>query len=236
MADYDVGVEWVNKYHGRAGDLSNNDKNAGGFYDEIRSISKPGFEYTGRFNFGDDYAWDIDFEEPGNASSWIDDVDIAFFSGHGGPNGPLFGVDDHDDGQAKPGEVKLGNKDLEWIVFDACQVLQHTASNSVARWLGAFNGLHKMLGFHTTCFDVSNRGREFAKKLKEGWSVDSAWIYACELTEGPGTKWAILEANEAVPEDDEAQTDVQNDHLHGFGYVSSDPKENIILWYASGAC
>jgi hypothetical protein len=236
MADYDVGVEWVNKYHGRAGNLSNNDKNAGGFYNEIRSISKPGYQYKGRFNWGDDAAWDIDFEEPGDDAKWIDDVDIAFFSGHGSSNGPFFGVANHDDGEAKPNEMKLGNKDLEWIVFDACEVLKDEAGNSVGRWAGTFKGLHMMLGFHTTCHDHPNRGKEFAKKLKEGWRIVDAWIYACEVTEGSGTKWAILGADEAWPEYEERQTDTLNDHLHGFGYVSADPKENIYLWYVSGTC
>lgn len=235
--DYDVGVEWVNEYHGRAGNLSANDDNAIGFYNEIRSISKPGYQYTGRFNFGDDSAWDTDFEEPGSDSTWIDDVDIAFFSGHGSPNGPFFGVANHNDGEVRPDQVKWGNKDLEWIVFDACEVLKHTSENSVARWWGAFKGLHMILGFHSYCYDKANRGLEFARKLKEGWSIKAAWIYACEQTEEPNTVWAILGAAESWgAEGDEIQTDTGNDHLHGFGYVSADPKENLFLWYLSGNC
>ena len=30
-----IGIEWVNKYHGRASDLKNNDNNAEGFYNEL---------------------------------------------------------------------------------------------------------------------------------------------------------------------------------------------------------
>jgi hypothetical protein len=53
----EVGVEWVNQYHGRAADLNFCDDDAVGFYNHLGSKG-----FTRRFNFGDDLAWESDFE------------------------------------------------------------------------------------------------------------------------------------------------------------------------------
>ncbi|MFW9995151.1 MAG: DUF6345 domain-containing protein [Candidatus Odinarchaeota archaeon] len=119
-----IGIEWVKKYHGRSSDLKNTKKQAEGFYNNLSG--------TRSFNWGNDLAWDQDFEESGVGSpatgtdtTWADSVDIAFFSGHGSQTGPSFGVDNLDDGTAKHTEVRWGNKSLKWIAFDACLVLKH---------------------------------------------------------------------------------------------------------------
>jgi len=119
-----IGIEWVKKYHGRASNLSNTKKQAEGFYNKLSG--------TRSFNWGDDLAWDQDFEESGVGSpatgtdtTWIDSVHIAFFSGHGGPTGPLFGVAGYDNGRAHHSEVRWGNQTLDWIAFDACKILRH---------------------------------------------------------------------------------------------------------------
>jgi len=72
-----IGIEWVKKYHGRAPNLSNTQKQAEGFYNKLSG--------TRSFNWGDDLAWDQDFEEKGVGSpvtgtdtTWIDSVHIAF--------------------------------------------------------------------------------------------------------------------------------------------------------------
>lgn len=222
-----IGIEWVQKYHGRASDLSNTQAQAEGFYNTLQG--------TRSFNWGDDLAWDQDFEEQGAGSpatgsdtSWIDNVDIAFFSGHGSSQGPFFGRSNLDSGTATPGEARWGNRQLEWIAFDACEILQ---------WDGVFNrwgwpvfcGLHYILGFHTTCGDESKRGRYFADGLNNGMTVRLAWIHACQETEGSDTEWAYLRA-------DANGTDTFNDHWHGKGFVSPDPTNPTTLFYARGSC
>src|SRR6267142_2381383 len=108
------GIEWVNNYHGRANNLSNNDNNAQGFYNKLNG--------TKSFEYGDDLAWDQDFEESGIGSpaagsdtSYADNVDIVFFSGHGSSSGLFFGRSTLDDGEAKPAELGLGNRECEWL-------------------------------------------------------------------------------------------------------------------------
>jgi hypothetical protein len=221
-----IGIEWVKKYHGRASNLSNTQKQAEGFYNKLSG--------TRSFNWGDDLAWDQDFEEQGVGSpatgtdtTWIDSVHIAFFSGHGVPTGHLFGVAGHDDGRAHHTEIKWGNKVLNWIAFDACQLLRE--NGVFDRWRDAFDGLHIILGFHTTCSDERKRGRYFAEYLNDGYTVLNAWKKACKETEGSGTKWAYLRAGGG------SGVNTYNDHWHGKGWVSPDPT-NTWRAYSRGSC
>jgi hypothetical protein len=220
------GIEWVNEYHGRASDLSNNDNNAEGFYNELSG--------TKDFAYGNDLAWDRDFEESGTGSPstgtdsyYADDVDIVFFSGHGSSSGMFFGVSDYDDGTARPSELGLGNRDLEWLVVDACEVLDRT--DVFTRLRPAFKGLHYILGFHTTCRDVKDRGEKFAEKLNDGQRIRNAWLNACAETEDSDTECAYLRA-------DNSSSDTYNDHWHGKGSVSSDPTGSVTLYYLKTSC
>lgn len=220
-----IGVEWVRKYNGLASNLSNTKPQAEAFYSTLSA--------TRVFNWGDDAAWDRDFEQSGVGSPtqgtdtiWADDVDMVFFSGHGAPGGFLFGVK-VDDATAKPTEIRWGDKDLEWIVLDACNVLE--SDGVFDRWGPVFKGLHFILGFHTTTSDEADRGRLLAQYLNAGWTVRQSWIKACQDTEDSDTEWAYVRA-------DANGTDTYNDHWWGKGAVSSDPKSPTLLTYARGAC
>lgn len=221
-----IGIEWVKSYHGRAANLTNTKPQAEGFYNTLSA--------TRQFNWGDDLAWDQDFEQQGQGSpatgtdtTWVDNVDMVFFSGHGSPGSFLFGVAS-DDAKAKPTEIVWGNRDLEYIALDACNVLEESGVFSRWGW-PVFKGLHLMLGFHTTTGDEPDRGRILAQYLNAGNTVRSAWIKACQDTEGSDTQWAYLRA-------DQAGTDTYNDHWWGKGVVSSDPSNPTTLFYARGAC
>jgi hypothetical protein len=222
-----IGVEWIMKYHGRASNLSNTQKQAEGFYNRLSG--------TRSFSWGDDLAWDQDFEQQGVGSpatgtdtTWVDAVDIVFFSGHGDASGPLFGVANHDDGKALHTEILWGNKNLEWIAFDACLILRRDGVFDRWGW-PVFKGLHYILGFHTTCNDESKRGNYFAGYLNDGWRVKEAWKKACQETAGSSTEWAYLRAG--APE-----RNTYNDHWHGSGWVSLDPSNPTYLAYLRGSC
>lgn len=224
-----IGIEWVNEYHGLLPDLSNNDDNARGFYNTLHGVRE--------FEWGDDLAWDRDFEEEyigspaaGTDQIWADDVDICFFSGHGGTGGASFGVTGYDDGTARHTDMRLGNRNLEWIILDACSVLRYDSGQVFSRWgWPVFRGLHYILGFANTTFDSSTRGRKFAEKLNAGWTVRSAWIRACEETEGSGVHWAYLRAGTS-------SANTYDDHWWGKGFVSSDPGTPTYLAWSSGSC
>jgi|SRR5829696_688047 len=225
-----IGIEWVQKYHGKQTDLTNTKAQAEGFYNTLQG--------TRAFNWGDDLAWDRDFEKQGKGSPsagtdtiWIDDVDFAFFSGHGGPAGFLFGKD-MDDARAKPTEIEWGDQDLDWIAIDACKVLERDGVFDRWGW-PVFDGLHMICGFHTNASDEANRGRVFAQYLNNGETIRRAWIKACQDTENSTTadprEWAYLRA-------DAPGTDTYNDHWWGKGFVSADPDNPTVLYYARGTC
>jgi len=151
----------------------------------------------------------------------------VFFSGHGNPSGFFFGKK-IDDAEAKSTEIRWGDKELEYIVLDACNVLEE--NGVFGRWVWpVFKGLHYILGFHTTTSDEADRGRILAQYLNAGNTVRQAWIKACQDTEGSGTEWAYLRA-------DAPGTDTYHDHWWGKGSVSPDPDNPNVLYYARGAC
>lgn len=55
-----IGVEWVRQYNGLANNLTNTKAQAEGFYNTLSGVR--------RFNWGDDLAWDQDFEQQGRAA------------------------------------------------------------------------------------------------------------------------------------------------------------------------
>lgn len=223
----EVGIEWVKNYHGNCGpNLTNTQAQAEGFYNEI---AKPPASAIRKFNYGDDLAWDQDFQDSdvdpnGTDHRYIDNVDIAFFSGHGSPNGPCFGRTDRDDGRARPDEVIWGNKNLMWIAFDACRILARPGV--FGRWgnRSVFQGLHYILGFASGCNDERDRGRRFAHWLNRKWRVKNAWFKACQETARRDNVAAYLRAAETG-------TDTYNDHYWGCGFVSRDPRNpDFIIW------
>jgi Family of unknown function (DUF6345) len=226
-----IGIEWANSYHGRAPDLKNRGDNAEGFAKALNGIT--------RLNFSDDLAWDQDFEHrdiglpvTGTDQQEVDSVDIAFFSGHGSKFGAFFGRADRDDGTAKPSELLLGNH-CNWLIFDCCEVLQDDGA-VFDRLLPVFNGLHMILGFHTTAYDRDSRGETFALLLNLGESVRDAWAWACTETEESQTSWAYIRVD-----DDESTSDTQNDHWFGSffgGFISTDPVNWTTFAYKRGSC
>jgi hypothetical protein len=221
-----IGIEWVRQYNGLASNLTNTKPQAEGFYDTLSA--------TRQFAWGDDLAWDRDFEQqnvgsPGSGTdtTWADNVDMVFFSGHGSPAQFYFGVA-IDDALAKSTEIVWGNQDLEFIALDACNILEE--DGVFGRWgWPVFKGLHFILSFHTTTSDEPDRGRILAQYLNAGNTVRSSWIKACQDTEDSDTVWAYLRAGTS-------SIDTYSDHWWGKGSVSGDPTSPSYLAYARGAC
>lgn len=228
MARAEIGIEWVLEYHGRASDTTYCKTHAEAFYNKLDGVKI--------FNWGDDLAWDQDFEESGAGKPsegtdtiWADDVDIVYFSGHGNDKGPLFGVTEYDSGKVKSDEVRLGNGDLEWIVFNSCRVLEKNG-NYYKNATDMFRGLHYMLGFHTNANDEPDRGEIFADYLNKGYTVRTAWKKACQETADSDREWAYLRA-------DDDGSDTYYDHWWDKGDVSQDPNPgNQTIYYLKGTC
>ena len=220
-----VGIEWVQAYGGTA-NLSNTKAQSEGFYNTISGVR--------RFNFGDSLAWDQDFEQQGRGTpstgtdtTWADNVDMVFFSGHGYSGGFNF-ARQLDDKVAKSTEIVWGDGDLEFVALDACEVLQEQGVFDRWGW-PVFQGLHVLCGFHSLTGDEPHRGRIFAQYLNAGRTVRDAWIRACQDTEGSSTQWAYLRA-------DAPGVNTYTDHWWGKGSVAGDPDSPTTLYYARGAC
>src|ERR1044072_9327159 len=113
---------------------------AQGFASTLDTIS--GFDWTE--DHGDSGVLEKDFVETANYTEKVDNVDALQMSSHGTPN--AFSVWD---GSASPSDsINFGKVDLEIFATHACDLLEHTASNSVGRWIPAFDRLHYMCGFY----------------------------------------------------------------------------------------
>lgn len=222
-----IGAEWVNKYHGRGSDLSYCDNDALGFFDKL--------DGTRKFAYGNDSAYDEDFEHQdvgkppaGTDSKYADNVDIMYFAGHANEYGFYFGRTDFDNGAAKIGELKLGQKKLKWLVLSACEFLKYDRK-IFSRMKPVFSGLHYILGFYTICSDSKHRGEIFASKLNSKTSIRNAWLQACIETESSDTVCALMRVKNS-------ESNTYNDHWIGKGYVAPDPRNFDYMIYYGTSC
>ena len=110
-------------------------------------------------------AWESDFKQTGGTTNgddadWVDNVDLAWYTGHGSPGSFTFDNASHDDGDIVPNDARWGDRDLEWMQLESCNVLQFD-SGGVAiwdRWAKVFDGLHLLNGFQTTASCVDTPG------------------------------------------------------------------------------
>jgi Family of unknown function (DUF6345) len=115
-------------------------------------------------------AFEKDFKEQslgGWDHSYVDNVDAQWYTGHGSPNSFTF-KSSIDDKNLTPNEARWGNRDLEWMQLESCQVLRDTngTHNYFSRWGGAVDGLHILNGFHTNAYCVGGgTGGTFASYL-----------------------------------------------------------------------
>lgn len=200
---WEVGVEYVNWYPG-PGDLYRTDNDANSLYNVLGWAG-----WTRRFRYGNRWAWEEDWKTSwrgGKEYRYVDTVDLAYFSGHGGRcwdsyyrrhlYGPIFGDGgrNHDDKCLVPGDARraYGNGDLEWVAFSACQTLNNTSRRY---WAASMNGLHLLLGFKTNMYDV-NQGWHFGWRIRWRWRIAQAWFAATDITHPHRGAVARVLANE----------------------------------------
>src|SRR4029078_8209216 len=97
--------------------------------------------------------------------------------------------------------VRLGKIDLESFATHACDLLEHTSTNSVGRWIPAFERLHYMLGFHNHSYSgggQSSRGTWFAMYAAWLYYGPLSWLFRVDIPR----REACAEANEIVESSD----------------------------------
>lgn len=235
----EVGVEWICNYSKAreagwpASDLTYADDNAEKFYQWLINIGWSGF------HFGNNMAWESDFEKPAVGGSdyvWIDGVDFAYFCGHGTKTFFLFGTNHDADGAFEwrvswRYEAEWGDQDLEWIVLHACECLYEYQIKS---WFEpVFKGLHIIMGFHTAAYDMGyypeeNTGFIFALYLTgqnpymplPPQKIADAWKRATKDTQPSSVYGAWLSAKVTI--NGAVHTYGYEEYLPGFGTVLPD--------------
>ncbi len=236
----EIGIEHIQDYAPvNLPDLHYTDEDAQGWYNVLGNLG-----FTCSFNNANQSANESHFERP-NDADWADNVDFAYFSGHGYSDGFYFSTNNPNH-IASYDQMTLGDSDLEWLFLSACQVLQSPTWN---QWKAIFasNGLHGMTGFHSVMQDTQNLGSLFAYYLTgtNGYSLCSigdAWLYATHDDQPSqvyvyGVGWiqirsAILCRAEYDPIIGIITFNYYDEYLPGYGSgMYSDPGPYSINWW-----
>jgi hypothetical protein len=151
-----------------------------GFKNVMASHAVPTvFDWRGWAAFEKDFK---DVSLGGWDTTYVDNVDAQWYTGHGSPGSFTF-KSSVDDKWITPSDARWGDWDLEWMQLESCQVLADTSGthNYFSRWGGTMDGLHILNGFHTNAYCVGGgTGGRFAEYLFPTWwrgalTVRQAW-------------------------------------------------------------
>lgn len=167
----------------------------------------------------------------GSDNKYADNVDILFYAGHGlkpgghGAKDYCFALNTYGKKtMAKQADMKLGNRDLEWLVTFTCNFL-HGGLSKVGR---IAKGVHSVCGYKTDMTITANSGKVFCSKLKKGISVKEAYFAYANSTQ------AKLHKNVAAVF---TTKKCANDRIWGYGSVAKDPvsyskdSSNYVCYY-----
>ncbi len=210
---------------------------ADGFNSEMSSHNQ-----TVDFDWRGTNAWEQDFRDPSNGgddSDWVDEVDIQWYTGHGWSGGFTF-KGTNADGSIVPADARWGNRDLEWLNLESCQVLRDTTGtlDHLGRWGPTMDGLHLINGFDTNAYCINGgTGERFAEYLfdqtffgitiRPALTVQQAWAAMANDLEPAGVRWRTM-----GPVDSSGVTNL-NDHYWGQGSVGPDIRAtNTSGWFS----
>ncbi|MDX2020050.1 MAG: DUF6345 domain-containing protein [Deltaproteobacteria bacterium] len=192
-----------------------------------------------QFTWFDNNAWEDDWKDPskgGNDSTWVDDVDMTYWQGHGWPDGFSFsGCSSNDDSSLTYNDAVWGNKDAEWMSLFTCLVLNTGTPGNYwyQRWGRAFHGLHQINSFETVSYHSSQHGQIYAGYLTgvpwfwwiNPMKVRVAWAQASIDDQPASVIWATM-----GPISNGSWMNF-NDHFWGKGAVGPDIPANQIAGY-----
>jgi hypothetical protein len=201
---YEVGVEWENVFPNPADNRNYWDVSCDGLYNFLI-----GSGWTPRFRWTNYDAFEKDAKRGslgGWENSYVDSVDLAMICTHGsygwdntwhGALSSVYYGSTRDDHWLTPGDASLayGDKDLEYLAFDACHVLDDP---SLIYWASTFNGLHLLLGFSNNMHpDPYGDGWlwGFAMTSPDPLSVTQAWFMAVDFNQPSDTCARIIGEN-----------------------------------------
>ncbi len=140
------------------------------------------YNFLKHFSY-DQYYWCYAYEFTTHKNSYVDNMDIAYYSGHG--NWWYIGMGP---GAGSPSGVNLrtaggyGQTDLEFIIFQSCKVLPSIPdlSNWWSAWVpnGIFQGLHQAIGYRTNSYSGNGISNNFGSRVRANQRVWQAWFAA----------------------------------------------------------
>lgn len=199
---------------------------------------------TVQFSWLDAAAWERDWKDPshgGRDHIWVDNVDMAYWQGHGWPEGFSFsGCSSIDDTSMTNADALWGNRDAEWISLFTCLVLKAESGGQRwwQRWGGAFDRLHQINSFDTVSYHSSQHGGIYAGYLlgspfpwwQQPMKVRQAWAQASIDDQPPQVVWATMGAFGS------GGLSNYNDYFWGRGSVGPDIPAGQITgyWWVAG--
>jgi hypothetical protein len=216
----EFGVWWVEDYPpaGPGGaDLPATRPDALGLRDMLTSTCKVRFlgvcvinwasgtgPWTARFVYGNSNAWASDWRgasSGGSENTYVDSVDLAYFAGHGSKNGISFGAGSPSPTFLNKSQVvnAWGDRDLDWIGFAACNVLDNPLSN-LQSWGQTMNGVRLIMGFQTVMNDVPH-GREFGQYIRDGNTMTQSWFKAADKLQSQNRVARVLAEQQSYFDD-----------------------------------
>lgn len=134
--------------------------------------------WSSLYTYSNGSAWETDWGV--NEEFYIDNVDYAYFAGHGSTAGIYFGVggNTHNDSvaTAEDAQYRWGTRDNDWIGLAACNVLDDPLSN-LQRWAQAMNGTRLLMGMKTVMSDT-DLGAAVGWHMRWNNSMAQAWFKA----------------------------------------------------------
>jgi hypothetical protein len=137
----------------------------------------------------DQYYWAQAYMFTTANNSYVDAMDIAYYSGHG--NYWYIGMGP---GAILPRGVNIkyagawGDSNLEFIIFQSCQVIPSVPEMSAGKisnwwssWAGpgrVFQGLHQAIGYRTLSYSGNGISDNFGGRVRSGQAVWQAWFAA----------------------------------------------------------
>jgi hypothetical protein len=230
---YEAGTSWI----GLSGGLSGSQANAKGFVDGLAADG-----WNVNFNWGDANAWESDWRR--NDDTWVDAADFVFYTGHADMNGWVLAAPDDDSlnytevggAPATPGDL-WGAQDLEWVIVAACGPLQDElispgGGDVLARWDGAFDGLHQLMGYGAVTSDNTEEGKRMVSYSRQGTPLIDAWFRTAREIQPSTNGWPAPDGPDVwvgAMWVSKAGADPRSDHLWGHGSVSADPTSPTTL-------
>jgi hypothetical protein len=143
------------------------------------------YNFLKHFSY-EQYYWAEAFEFTTSNNSYVDEMDFAYYSGHGSAYsigmGPGAGVSSVN--LANNSSASWGDRDLEFIVFQSCSVIPSAADRSdwADAWVpdGIFQGLHQAIGYRTLSYSGNGISNNFGERISDGDAVWQAWFAAVD--------------------------------------------------------